>query len=429
MNPRTTYQLLLGASLITVLGVTIQIFQLSQPDGPRPASVLLLLAFTVICIVGISYRHNEGFARGYLLVGMVTLVALFITNSQGRAYPAYEPMTLFFILTSCAALMLPLREAMLWIAGLFAIQMGAVAYLYGWATTLNGISTLGGHFMFAGFGYLMRTSNNARLETERLYSELQTAHAKLQEYTAQSQKLAVAEERNRLAREMHDSLGHRLTVAVLQLEGAQHLIHEEPERAATMVGNMRGQIKEALAELRRALSSLRDSNDQSGSGDEGIGDANDGKESGHYQHDQGANSLTDDIRQLVQTFQEATGLKIHVELPAELPDLAPAQRLALFRASQELLTNVQRHAVATEAWLALIKADGSICLSVADNGQGMPTQIDDGRFGLRGLGERAKQLNGTLEVKPRTEGGTQVVLSIPSDLEQEAVLALEGIRV
>ena len=79
----------------------------------------------------------------------------------------------------------------------------------------------------------------------------------LQEYAGQIERLAVAEERNRLAREMHDMLGHRLTVAAVQLEGAQWLIHTAPERATHMVGTVRDQVREALGELRRTVATLR----------------------------------------------------------------------------------------------------------------------------------------------------------------------------
>src|SRR5690606_11162904 len=97
----------------------------------------------------------------------------------------------------------------------------------------------------------------ARVESQRLQTELQEAHQQLQTYAERVEALAVAEERNRLAREMHDTLGHRLTVSIVQLEGAGRLIEHDPTRTAQMVQTVREQLVEGLDELRRALVSLR----------------------------------------------------------------------------------------------------------------------------------------------------------------------------
>lgn len=409
MNPRTVFQLLFTAAIITLIGASLQIFREASVDSPRAVTFGLLVTFGVVVTVAILFRDSQTISRAYILSGTVIILSVFLINEPQTGEEAF---VLFFVLTSCTALLLPIREAIVWVVALFIVQIGAIAYAYTWANTLGWISVAGGHFMFAGFGYMLRQSNVAREETEQLYAELQQTHAKLQEFTTQSQQLAVAEERNRLAREMHDSLGHRLTVAILQLEGALHLIHSEPDRAATMVGNMRDQLKEALAELRRALSSLRTPADEAAN---------------HQLNGTKSHSLTDDIQQLVSTFQEATDLSIHTQIPEQIPPLEPVQRLALFRASQELLTNVQRHAEAQQAWLDLTIEDETMRLTVADDGRGLPSNVGDGRFGLRGLGERADQLAGSFSVATRMEGGTRAEFVLPitvadaPDAERERV--------
>lgn len=406
MNPRTTFQLLFAAAIITLIGTGFQIFKDLPSDGPRTANLGLLLAFGILVTVGTYFRESLVVSRAYLLIGAAMILTLFFINSPDAGK---ESLILFFVLTSCAMLLLPTREALVWAVGLVIVELGTIAYFYQGASSLGWLSAVGGHFMFAGFGYMMRQSNVARQRTEQLYVELQEAHAKLQRFAAQSQQLAVSEERNRLAREMHDSLGHRLTVAILQLEGAHHLIQSEPERAATMVGNMRDQLKEALVELRRALSRLRTPTEQTSSS---------------RLNGSSASTLIDDLQQLINTFEEATGLTVHTKLPLVPPTLQPAQRLALFRASQELLTNVQRHAVATQVWLTLAVKDGdkhdAIRLMVADDGQGMPAEVEDGRFGLRGLQERAAQLEGTFCIEQSRERGTLVEFVLPLSTIAEA---------
>lgn len=247
---------------------------------------------------------------------------------------------------------------------------------------------IGGFSFFGTFGWALRQAEQARHRSQELLEELQLAHTQLQEYAAQAEQLAIAEERNRLAREMHDALGHRLTVAVVQLEGAQRLIPTSPERAANMVGTMREQLKEALTELRQTVATLR-------------------------------TPLTDDlplataVTHLTHNFQESTGLQVHLHLPTTLPALPAPYRLALYRVAQESLTNIQRHAQATEVWLELQSHNGRLHLTICDNGQGFPTNQPNGRFGLLGLRERAEQLGGQFTWQNRSEGGAQITFLLP----------------
>lgn len=250
---------------------------------------------------------------------------------------------------------------------------------------------VGGYSFFGLFGGALRTATSARQRSDQLLAELQQAHQQLQHYAEQTRQFAAAEERNRLAREMHDSLGHRLTVAVVQLEGAQRLIPTHPERAAQMIGTMRAQLKEALAELRHTVSTLRTPTNT----------------------DENTAPLDEALTELVYTFREATGLTIHLQLPPQLPPLTPEQRLAFYRAAQEGLTNVQRHAATHQAWITLTHDTQHITLTIRDDGQGLPLTIPDGRFGLQGLQERAAHLGGTLTLSAPPEGGTLILWQLP----------------
>jgi signal transduction histidine kinase len=205
----------------------------------------------------------------------------------------------------------------------------------------------------------------------------------------QLQDMAVVEERNRLAREMHDSLGHRLTVAVVQLEGAQRLIPTNPQRAAQMIGTMRDEMKEALAELRRTVSALRTPI---------PGDA----------------PLQVALSTLSQTFQQNTGIPTHFTVSAGFPALPDLYRLTFYRAAQEALTNIQRHAEAHNAWLQLSADDEKVTLVMEDDGKGMDDHNENGPgSGLLGLNERAAQLGGQIRVAQRPGGGAQLALSAP----------------
>ena len=99
------------------------------------------------------------------------------------------------------------------------------------------LAIVGGYVSISLFNYTRIRSDRDQRESRALFDELRTAHRQLGDYAARVEELAAAEERNRLAREMHDTLEHRLTVAAVQLEGAQRLIPTDPDRAARMVGH------------------------------------------------------------------------------------------------------------------------------------------------------------------------------------------------
>lgn len=347
--------------------------------------LVLLLLFGLLLTVYQRTENSPGWLHLYLgAQSALILAVLIIEPTISIAF------VLFFVLSAQAMLFLPTRPALIWL-GLFFVFTFLVS---GWQCGCFAFSALpyaGGYTFFGAFGGALRMANEARRRSDQLLAELQSAHEQLQQFTEQAQQLAAAEERNRLAREMHDSLGHRLTVAVVQLEGAQRLIPTSPERAAHMIGTMREQLKEALTELRRTVATLRTPVD-----DDSI-----------------PANLTNALVQMVKNFSLATGLSVDLHVDGGEPTLTAEQRLALYRTAQEGLTNVQRHAAAQQVWIRFVVSDTSLTLSIRDDGQGLPVTIPEGRFGLQGLRERAEQLGGSLTLSTPSEGGTLVSLELP----------------
>ena len=206
------------------------------------------------------------------------------------------------------------------------------------------------------------------------------------ERSAEQQKPPTA--RDRISRDLHDTLGHHLTVSIVQLEGAERLIATAPERASQMVNSARKQLRDGLSEVRRTVGVLRTpvSTDL---------------------------SLPKALRELASDFEAATQLPIRVTVPDTLPPLPEAYRLALYRAAQEALTNVQRHAQANEASLTVELSAEGITLRVRDNGIGLPDGADQRGFGLRGMRERITQLGGSVEWRSEKTEGTTVLVDLP----------------
>lgn len=383
-----SFWLLNAAAYLTWLGILVA--TLPEIEGaPNRTFVLVMFGFFFVGLSVFAFLEERPFlVHLYLLIQVILAVTI---SLQVPVRASAGISTFLFVLSAQAMLFLPLLPGLVWIIIFIGITWVAGFFAAGVVHANDFVAILGGYLFFGTFGAGLRQANEARKRSQQLLTELQEAHEQLKAYTTQAQQLAVAEERNRLAREMHDALGHRLTVAVVQLEGAQRLIPTNPDKSASMIEAMRGQLKQALAELRQTVSALRSpENSVALNG-----------------------SLATAVSHLAQTFQEATGLPVHLQLPDELPLLPEPHRLALYRAAQESLTNVQRHANAQQAWLHIAANDAHVWLTVADDGQGFGAEMADGRFGLIGLRERAKKLGGVLTLGTAEQGGAQLQLQLP----------------
>lgn len=354
--------------------------------------ILILLAALAVVQTRTPRGESPSWKLHLYLAALGVLVAALMFLQPGwTMYPV-----LYANPISLAILGLPSRQSVYWFgaftittAASFAVGISLVEGLI--ALFLYGVI----YAFIGGFAVVLRRADAARRESQRLLQELQQAHQKLEEYAGRVEEMAVVEERNRLAREMHDTLGHRLTVTAVQLEGAQRLCSTDTERTGAMVGTAREQVREALAELRGTVAALR----------------------APIEADL---QLPTSLRRLAGHFEEATGLKVHLVLPDEMPALPNGHRLALYRAAQEALTNVQRHAEAQQVWLVLGVVPGeAVTLLVGDDGRGLTLSGDQTGLGLIGLRERAEQLGGELHLEPRRGGGTQLSFRLPLPGEEK----------
>jgi signal transduction histidine kinase len=233
----------------------------------------------------------------------------------------------------------------------------------------------------------------ARREVERLARELEEANRRLREHAAQAEELARSRERNRLAREIHDSLGHYLTVVNIQLEAAKALMESRgwketaPDLFAAL-DKAQDLTRNGLTDVRRSVAALRAGP---------VGDR----------------PLLEAVRMLIAEHEEA-GLLVFLEVEGAVRPLTPAVELALYRAVQEALTNVHKHARASRVDIRIGYEEHSIRLEVADNGVGLSADQEVGeKFGLRGIRERVELLKGTFSVGAWAEGGVRLRVELP----------------
>jgi signal transduction histidine kinase len=345
------------------------------------------------CQLSESWHPSRAPSRANLIVAAQAglVVALIETTQAG-----FPLIFLFFILSVTVMLHNSLRRGLLWLAGFTLLTGWFFFEQEGLRGGLQAMAIYAGGYLF--FGVVTNALTQARLaqrQNARLLGELQAKNRQLEAYAAQVETLAAIEERNRLAREMHDTIGHRLTTAAVQLEGAERLAARQPERAIALIGAGRQQVRDALQDLRATVGRLREPVEIE-------------------------LSLPQALRRLAASFGEATGLVVHLELPETACEMTAAQRLALYRTAQEGLTNIQRHAAARQAWLRLECAAGRISLHVSDDGCGLaasagaPVGESGSGFGLAGLRERAAQLNGAVALADRPGGGAILTIQLPT---------------
>lgn len=313
-----------------------------------------------------------------------------------RAHGTLVRPTLIYLLPASRALLLFGEWPGLGLSLLVWAAYGLNLVLYAWPDRLG---ELPGYLSFFLPLYLVAVvltlatlrQATARLRLQALYDELAQAYQQLKALHGQARAAAVAEERNRLAREIHDSLAHYLTVINVQLEAAEKLAASQPDRADTAVRRARRLVLDCLQDVRRSVGALRASTLEE-------------------------LSLPHALEKLAAEFTEGTGkpVKLDLAIPEQLR-LPPDTEQALYRAAQEGLTNVHKHANATTVVLCLRTEDGRIRLTVEDDGRGPPA--DHGRngsgFGLLGLRERVELLGGRVSLGPGCVRGSRLEVELP----------------
>lgn len=209
--------------------------------------------------------------------------------------------------------------------------------------------------------------------------------ARLYQHSAQA---GAAEERSRLARELHDTLAQGLTALTLQLETADALLESDPARARHMIQQALGQVRANLDETRRSVQDLRSRSLEHG-------------------------PFSEALRKLAEDHAGRWKLALDLNLQP-VAALPPRVESALYRVAQEALTNIVRHARAHTVTLKLRVDAREARLHVHDDGRGFdPDHVRPGRFGLIGMNERVKLLGGQLTITSAPEGGACIEAVIP----------------
>ena len=311
-------------------------------------TLIVFAIFVVIFSVYINDRNDDRPIRYWLIAAIFLLgLATFPWNAGGSTLFVYAAAFLPFVIESAAKVL-----SLFFIESLFVIAEG---YLF----------NTRGHFFYIGWPnvfvaiFLLVLIGAGNI----FFAEQKRADCKLRRAQEENVALAAVAERERIARDLHDVLGHTLSVIVLKAELAGRLLERDPERAAQEIADVERTARTALSEVREAIGGYR------------------------------SQGLTAEMEQARKTLQSA-GVALSCESP--IPQLNAAEETVLCLAVREAITNIVRHAQAAHCRMAFTTSDdGFYTLLITDDGG--RAKLQEGN-GLRGMRERVQSLGGRLSI-------------------------------
>jgi len=373
-----------GAFVCVVLSCFSQ-FAFSRRINGTETQVVLTFAlgalYTMIEMLGhCSDRGNRVWEVGRFLVQCgVATVMIYVSPVQGFFNIIILPIVsqAFFCFKWPGAVAASLY--------LFAATIGVFWYRYGRQSVPEATINYVAAFAFTiAFTLITRQALFAKERAEDLHRELTTAHEQLRAYAAQAGDLATTRERNRLAREIHDGVGHYLTVVKTQLDAAAAILPTQPDQARAAITKAASLTGEALDDVRRSVGTLR------------------------------TDTARPPLPEALRTLTVDANLPVSVRIEGAVRPLPPGLEHALFRSAQEGLTNVRKHAGATTAEIGLdFRTPGRVTLAITDNGRGANGGSAAG-FGLLGIRERIEVIGGRVAAGNRPDGGYTLTVEVPA---------------
>jgi len=349
-------------------------------------ALLLVLAgvYAVLGTVGLWLVERRG-ARARL---HLILASMFAAGAGAMALTRGEALLLLMPLVTYGVLYLSPAGVASLVAACSAVMVTIwIANAHSIAQLAREVAVLTAALAFViVISRMLLVQHKARTEMEALAGRLGDANEQLRVQAAEIGELAKVQERNRIARDIHDVLGHYLTVVHVQLEAAKTLFKREPETARAAVIKAQALTREGLSEVRRSVALLRDSRSTE-------------------------RPLLAAIEKLASECK-ADGIDAAVRLRGTPRPLPEPVEITLYRAAQEALTNVRRHARASRLDIELAFASGSgIRLRVEDDGVG--SDLLNQGFGLVGLRERAASVGGTMSIRSALGDGFTLEIELP----------------
>jgi signal transduction histidine kinase len=360
-----------GFTIWGLTGLPLLVGLARDPEALRDASYWLWLACFVVfgAAFGLTaWRHIGSRARQVVSLAIQTTAGL----AMIRLVCSGQEGALLVIVAAQLGWVMALSQALVWVLAQAAIMCAILAF------TMPTQITLWLMCAFLGFQVLALLSCFLTAREAAMRADLARTNRELhatRELLANTSRLA---ERERISRDLHDTLGHHLTALSLNLEAASHMTSPT---ALTQIRRAQDVTRSLLGDLRQVVSALR--------GEDPL-------------------LLRDTLRAFVDGVPEP---RIHVNLPDDLAIADPVVAQTVLRCVQEIVTNAVRHAHAANLWIELVATDGILELRARDDGRGTH-EIRPGH-GLAGMRERLELIGGRLALESAPERGFVLTASIP----------------
>jgi len=413
-----------------VEGMTIQD---PAPAGPltriiRPLPYILLGVATVLALL----TKGQSTQDRLVTVGLAALAALWILVMYTLRSPSWTsrtvPMLVYVGVQTALAAVLTTRQPIFFVFAVIGfvqayevlppvwafcsiiatsivvnVAPSGIPTNLDWAIFVIIVICLQG-FMIGWFGLLGYRYHEQTEQRRKTLAQLETAlaenaglHAQL---VAQAREAGIHDERQRMAREIHDTLAQGLTGIITQLQAA-YRVREQPQAWQHHMDQVKLLARDSLAAARRSVAAL------------GPRELDDSR-------------LPDAVADLAARWSQSAGVPVRVETTGEPRPILAETEITLFRVAQEALANVAKHAGAEKVAVTLSYLEDEVMLDVRDNGSGFEVDAvneraeaaDGSGFGLRAIRQRLKRVGGTLEIESAPGEGTAVNASVPAPPEE-----------
>ncbi len=370
LNKKKTYPYILKFVILTILFIAALYFESAQQQRLFVLIVVFLL-FTANNII--KYFINKE-SKFYCILFIIDLLLIYFLELNSRLLINYFLHSFYIIVLLEASVTLEIKNGIIIGSTAVIVSMIKFAYLIYFKFNISSISQM---IFFLIINILVLTvalfaqhNKQEREKKDILYKELLDAHKKLKEYTVEVKRLSIVEERNRIARDIPDNLGHNMTALIMQLQMAEHYIKTDSPKSQELLINSIKTAKDSLSGIREVVETLRETR---------------------------AIPATDKaIKALAEEFSVKTGIETELNINGKIINNQQASE-AIYHILQECLTNAVRHGYATKIWLELDYKNDSVTFNIKDNGTGAENLTEG--YGMKGIRERVNDFNGSVEFK------------------------------
>lgn len=372
----------LNLYIIKLIAYTILfIISLYFENAQQQRLYVLIAVFFVLLANNMGKYFIDKQNKLYFISFLIDLALIYMLEINSRLLINYFLHSFYILILLEASITLEIKNGMIIGVATIIVSLIKFIYLVYYKFNLSNISQMIFFLMVNILILIIATfaqyNKQEKEKKDILYKELLDAHKKLKEYTDEVQRLSVVDERNRIARDIHDNLGHNMTALIMQLQMAEHYIKSDSPKSQELLTNSIKTAKDSLTGIREVVETLR--------------------ETGTFLSPDKA------IKVLVDEFSEKTGTEIDLTIEGKVTKNQEAAN-AMYHILQEGLTNAVRHGSATKICVIINYTDDLIKFSISDNGTGAENIIEG--YGMKGIKERANSFNGTVEFK--SQNGFQI---------------------